>query len=67
MVQRILERYGYQVETKEVPHEEMFMFHEKGDVDFLVSAWLPSSYAVYLNRYKEEVGQLGVLYERYYM
>ncbi|MGG3570880.1 glycine betaine ABC transporter substrate-binding protein [Bacillus gobiensis] len=65
VVQRIIERFGYDVETKQAPHEMMFKIHEKGDVDFLVSAWLPSSHEVYLNRYLEDIEQLGVLYEPY--
>nr|WP_202801393.1 glycine betaine ABC transporter substrate-binding protein [Pseudomonas luteola] len=48
VVQRIVERHGYRVESVAAPHEAMFKHYGAGEVDFLVSAWLPASHGGYL-------------------
>lgn len=65
MVQRLLERHGYRVDLSVAPHEEMFRRYGAGDVDMLVSAWLPSSHGAYLAPYAAGTRKLGVLYEPY--
>jgi len=43
----------------------MFRRYGAGDVDLLVSAWLPASHGGYLAPYENETLRLGVLYEPY--
>ena len=47
----------------EQPHERMFELLAKGQVDMVVSAWLPGSHGAYLAPIEDEVVKLGVLYE----
>ncbi|MFN4764729.1 glycine betaine ABC transporter substrate-binding protein, partial [Gillisia sp. Q332] len=47
-VENVLRRHGHAVERSAAPHEEMFRRLGRGDVDVLVSAWLPSSHGGYL-------------------
>lgn len=65
LVQRTLERYGYQVDVTYAPHEEMFRSYGDGYVDMLVSAWLPASHGDYLSASKKPSVSLGVLYQPY--
>ncbi|MFV1942887.1 glycine betaine ABC transporter substrate-binding protein [Pseudomonas luteola] len=65
VVQRIVERHGYRVESVAAPHEDMFRHYGAGEVDFLVSAWLPASHGGYLAPYAEQTRTLGVLYQPY--
>ena len=43
----------------------MFRRYGAGDVDLLVSAWLPASHGGYLAPHETETLRLGVLYEPY--
>lgn len=45
------------------PHEELFIKQKNGEIDFLVSAWLPSSHEIYLEPYLDKVLKLGKLYD----
>lgn len=63
LVQRTLERYGYQVDVTTAPHEEMFSSYSDGQLDMLVSAWLPASHGDYLAASKKPSVSLGVLYQ----
>ncbi|RJX83371.1 glycine betaine ABC transporter substrate-binding protein [Pseudomonas sp. LS-2] len=65
VVQRILEAHGYSVVSSASPHEEMFQRYGAGEVDMLVSAWLPDSHGGYLAPYAHETRYLGVLYQPY--
>ena len=47
----------------EAPHERMFELLAAGQVDLLVSAWLPGSHGAYLAPFEDDVVKLGVLYE----
>lgn len=62
LVQRTLERHGYLVEVSTAPHEEMFRLYSEGQVEMLVSAWLPASHGAYLAACKKPSTSLGVLY-----
>jgi glycine betaine/proline transport system substrate-binding protein len=64
-VEAILKRHGHAIERSASPHEEMFRRMARGEVDVLVSAWLPSSHGKYLEPFKDEVRQVTVLYEPY--
>jgi glycine betaine/proline transport system substrate-binding protein len=65
VVQRILERHGFDVVSSTSPHEEMFRRYGAGDVDMLVSAWLPASHGGYLAPFTDRTRLLGVLYRPY--
>ncbi|MGG2399406.1 glycine betaine ABC transporter substrate-binding protein [Pseudomonas sp. SH1-B] len=65
LVQRILERHGYLVRVSSATHEEMFLRYGAGEVDMLVSAWLPASHGSYLAPHAPRTRALGVLYRPY--
>lgn len=65
VVQRLLERHGHDVETVTAPHEEMFRRYGAGEVDMLISAWLPASHGGYLGPFAHETRKLGLLYQPY--
>ncbi|MFD5467978.1 glycine betaine ABC transporter substrate-binding protein [Kitasatospora sp. NPDC127059] len=65
VVRRILEAYGHPVSVVEAPHEELFRRQAAGEIDFLVSAWLPSSHEKYLAGHRDEVTVLAPHYEPY--
>ena len=65
VVQRILERHGYTVTSSASPHEQMFQRYGTGEVDMLVSAWLPASHGGYLAPFADLTRKLGVLYQPY--
>ncbi|BBM03004.1 glycine betaine ABC transporter substrate-binding protein [Microbulbifer sp. GL-2] len=64
-VTKILQLYGHKVSFMSAPHEEAFGLLKKGEIDLLVSAWLPSSHEVYLNPLLDQVEKVSVLYEPY--
>lgn len=64
-VENVLARHGHSVERSSAPHEEMFERMRRGEVDVLVSAWLPASHGRYLAPFYDEVRKLTVLYEPY--
>lgn len=64
-VERVLEAHGHVIERSAAPHEEMFRKLGAGDVDVLVSAWLPSSHGAYLAPIEDQVRKVTVLYEPY--
>lgn len=65
LVERIFKKYGWQVELSASAHQEMFERYGKGDVDMLVSAWLPASHEAYLKPFIDSTVKLTVLYEPY--
>lgn len=65
LVCSIIEKYGWQVEMTASPHEEMFRRFGRGEVDMLVSAWLPTSHEIYLAPYRDNTVKLAVLYHPY--
>ena len=64
-VEAILVEEGHAVERSAAPHEEMFARLGRGEVDVLVSAWLPASHGAYLAPFEADVRKLGILYEPY--
>jgi glycine betaine/proline transport system substrate-binding protein len=64
-VERVLIGHGHDIERSAAPHEEMFRRMGDGDVDVLVSAWLPSSHGAYLAPFADQVREVTVLYEPY--
>lgn len=62
-VEAVLAGEGLAVERSAAPHEEMFARLGRGEVDVLVSAWLPSSHGAYLAPFEADVRKLGILYE----
>jgi glycine betaine/proline transport system substrate-binding protein len=60
LVQAVLqEKMGYNVEILPVAAAAMWQATATGDVDGLVTAWLPVTHADYLERVKDEVENLG--------
>ena len=45
------------------PHERVFEMLGRGEVDMVVSAWLPGSHGAYVAPFEDELVKLGVLYE----
>lgn len=64
-VEAILRRHGHEIERSATPHEEMFKRMGRGEVDMLVSAWLPASHGAYLAPFEDDVRKITVLYEPY--
>lgn len=64
-VEAVLERHGRTVSRSAAPHEEMFHRMGRGEVDVLVSAWLPASHGGYLAPFEDDVVKVTVLYEPY--
>lgn len=65
MVNRILELHGHHVITIEGAYEELFRLQAAGEVDVLVSAWLPNSHGRFLAPYREQVRVLTPHYRPY--
>ncbi|MEW2326065.1 glycine betaine ABC transporter substrate-binding protein [Streptomyces griseoincarnatus] len=61
----VLEAHGHRVNSVEAQHEQLFRLQEEGDIDVLVSAWLPSSHDTYLSRYRDRVRVLTPHYQPY--
>lgn len=64
-VESVLKRHGHAIERSTAPHEKMFRRMGRGEVDFLVSAWLPASHGAYLAPFEDDVRKITVLYEPY--
>jgi len=62
VVQAVVERLGHTVELKTGSHAQIFPELDKGSVDLLVAAWLPSGHAVYWQQYGREAVELATLY-----
>lgn len=65
LVEQVFEKHGWQVENSASPHQEMFERYGRGEVDMLVSAWLPASHEVYLAPFIDNTVKLAVLYHPY--
>ncbi|KOG74352.1 glycine/betaine ABC transporter substrate-binding protein [Streptomyces antibioticus] len=65
VTRRVLEAHGHRVNSVEAQHEQLFRLQEEGDIDVLVSAWLPSSHDTYLSRYRDRVRVLTPHYQPY--
>ena len=63
VVRCVLADGGVAHTVAEHPHERMFDLLAQGQVDMVVSAWLPGSHGGYLAPIEDEVVKLGVLYE----
>lgn len=61
----LLTKTGHEVDVKEAPHEDMYAMQKAGDVDLVVSAWLPASHGTYIEPYADEVLKLSVIYNPY--
>lgn len=64
-VERVLVDHGHTVTRSAAPHEKMFALMAAGEIDLLVSAWLPASHGEYLAPFADEVRAVTVLYEPY--
>lgn len=59
VVRAVLEQEGYKVKTTSLSAAAMWQAVAYGDVDGIVSAWLPTTHEAYLNRVKDKVEVLG--------
>jgi glycine betaine/proline transport system substrate-binding protein len=64
-VEAVLKQHGHDIERSAAPHEEMFRRMGRGEIDMLVSAWLPASHGGYLAPFEGDVRKITVLYEPY--
>ncbi|RKK02954.1 glycine/betaine ABC transporter substrate-binding protein [Pseudoroseomonas wenyumeiae] len=64
-VERVLSAHGHAITRSAAPHEEMFRRLGCGEVDLLVSAWLPASHGAYLAPIEGDVRELATIYEPY--
>jgi len=60
MVQAVLqEKLGYQVELERMDADEMWAAVADGNVDVILSAWLPVTHEHYMAQYRDQVDDLG--------
>lgn len=64
-VEKILQAHGHTIDRSAAPHEEMYLRMSRGEVDVMVSAWLPASHGAYLAPFEKDVTKVTVLYEPY--
>jgi len=62
-VERVIEAHGHAVARSAAPHEEMFARLGRGEVDVMVSAWLPASHQIYFDPIADRLRKVCVLYE----
>lgn len=63
VVQLVLERQGFNVAVSSGSHAAIFPRVASGDVDLFVAAWLPYAHKTYWDEYKDDLVQIGVLFE----
>lgn len=64
-VESVLKRHGHRIERAAAPHEDMFKMYGRGEVDVLVSAWLPASHGAYLAPFEDDTIKVTTLYTPY--
>jgi glycine betaine/proline transport system substrate-binding protein len=62
VVKILLEGWAYETDEREAAHEDMFAMLGRGEVDLLVTAWLPASHGRYLAPIETQTVKLGLLY-----
>lgn len=65
VVCELLERLGHDVVVKQASHEDLYEMLGKGEIDLLVSSWLPASHEKYIKEYQDQLAKLAVLYNPY--
>ncbi|MGW7608141.1 ABC transporter permease/substrate binding protein [Streptomyces sp. NPDC054766] len=60
--QEILERRGFQVETKQFDAGPLYTSLAQGDIDFETDSWLPTTHAQYWKKYGKQLDDLGSWY-----
>jgi len=61
--QNILESQGYEVELTNVEAGVVYSGLASGDIDLFLDGWLPQTHASYMERYGDDIEQLGVWYD----
>ncbi len=61
----LLREVGHKVILKEAPHERMYEMQQAGEVDLLISAWLPASHGKYVAPYENALCKLSTIYKPY--
>ncbi|MDG9720574.1 ABC transporter permease/substrate binding protein [Streptomyces sp. DH24] len=59
----ILERRGYEVETKQMEAGPLYTSLASGDIDFQTDAWLPTTHESYWKKYGKQLDDLGSWYD----
>ncbi len=65
VVCELLESLGHEVTIKEAPHEDLYEMLGKGEIDLLVSAWLPASHEKYIAPFEDQLSKHAVIYNPY--
>jgi glycine betaine/proline transport system substrate-binding protein len=67
IVEKVLERMGFQVLKEYALHEENFRKLAVGEIDMVASAWIPFSHGIYKDEVEQQVAtlELGLHYEPY--
>ncbi|WP_326551669.1 glycine betaine ABC transporter substrate-binding protein [Micromonospora sp. NBC_01813] len=61
--QNVLESQGYEVELTNVEAGVVYSGLASGDIDLFLDGWLPQTHASYMERYGDDIEQLGVWYD----
>lgn len=59
ILKHVLEDQGYDVELVQLDPSVLFSSLATGDIDFTSSAWLPSTHGAYIERYQEDIVDMG--------
>lgn len=59
VVKQVLEDQGYEVELVQLDPSVLFSSLASGDTDFTTSPWLPSTHGAYIERYEEDIVDMG--------
>lgn len=65
VVAQVLARSGVAYEWHAAPHERVFLMLTRGEVDLVVSAWLPGSHGLFVRDQAHALIRLGRLYQPY--
>lgn len=63
MWENILENHGYTVETKQLQAGGLFTGMAKGDLDFFLDTWLPTTHKSYWKQYGDQLEKLAMWYD----
>lgn len=65
VIAELLQRAGQDVTLTVAPHEQIYALQQAGEVDLVVSAWLPASHGNYIAPYANDLQKLAVIYNPY--
>lgn len=65
VVCELLESLGHEIIIKEAPHEDLYEMLGNGEIDLLVSSWLPASHQKYIVPFEDQLSKHAVIYHPY--